>query len=241
MILNLIYTAKAPTGQPSNVYGAPSTSNASTALPMPVQQQAATSQESAPNTAYGFWQLEYYKKFFNVDTPDVLNRMRVATIPVTSFKSQIENNPDLYGPLWISTTVVLLIFVSSCMAESIRAYMEGTEYNYDFRTMSYAFAVFYPYVTFVPLGLFLMGKYFHAPVSYLDMVNIYGYGCSIWMIVSLVCIAPSELVRWVSVGVGGGISAYHLARNMTMHKMIWLTSLVLHAGFVICMKIVFYP
>ncbi len=44
-------------------YGYPATNSE---LPQPVQAQQQTQDKQ-----YGFWQIEYYAKFFNVDTMDV--------------------------------------------------------------------------------------------------------------------------------------------------------------------------
>uniref|UniRef100_A0A1B0D643 Uncharacterized protein n=1 Tax=Phlebotomus papatasi TaxID=29031 RepID=A0A1B0D643_PHLPP len=47
----------------------------------------------------------YYQQFFNVDTFMVMDRIASAIIhkraPSTYLKSQIDANPDLYGPIWI--------------------------------------------------------------------------------------------------------------------------------------------
>lgn len=67
-----------------------------------------------PATAGGnkvsFLTLEYYQQFFNVDTLMVLERIANSMIPKRApanyLKSVIGQNPDLYGPFWITTTLV---------------------------------------------------------------------------------------------------------------------------------------
>ncbi len=54
-------------------------------------------------------------QLFNVDTVDVVLRLRRAAWPFfsQSFFETIGDNPDLYGPVWICTTLVFVIGVAS--------------------------------------------------------------------------------------------------------------------------------
>lgn len=57
-----------------------------------------------------FLTIEYYQKFFDVDTLVVIERIANSMIPKRApgnyLKSYIGQNPDLYGPFWITTTLV---------------------------------------------------------------------------------------------------------------------------------------
>lgn len=94
-----------------------------------------------------FWTLEFYQQFFDVDTQDVLKRMGNVLLPfvppdflhdrhwhmgnlpggvmpnaissaAAAFSSGTEKRADLYGPLWISTTVwVTLAIVGNIMGK----------------------------------------------------------------------------------------------------------------------------
>ena len=90
---------------------------------------------------------------------------------------------------------------------SIDAYMKNATAYYNFNLLSYGVGVFYGYVFGIPLGLYLVGKYFKSSIKLLDLINVYGYGTAIWLVVAAVCIFPSELVRWTAVGVGGLLSS----------------------------------
>lgn len=60
--------------------------------------------------SYSIFSIEYYQKFFNVDTEIVKERFLSAIVPrrapVNYLKHNIGMNPDLYGPFWICTTLV---------------------------------------------------------------------------------------------------------------------------------------
>lgn len=57
-----------------------------------------------------FLTIEFYQRFFDVDTFMVLERIANSMIPKRApsnyLKLNIGQNPDLYGPFWITTTLV---------------------------------------------------------------------------------------------------------------------------------------
>jgi protein YIPF1/2 len=46
----------------------------------------------------------------------------------------LEGNPDLYGPFWIATTVVLILFLGGTISQYFASGDEN--YVYDFRLLS---------------------------------------------------------------------------------------------------------
>ena len=65
---------------------------------------------TAGTNKVSFLTMEYYQQFFNVDTIMVLERIANSMIPKRApqnyLKSVIGQNPDLYGPVWITITLV---------------------------------------------------------------------------------------------------------------------------------------
>ena len=59
--------------------------------------------------------IAYYRPFFDVDTDEVLGRVRAALLFCHSepFIRVLRNKPDAYGPWWIATTLIFLISVTS--------------------------------------------------------------------------------------------------------------------------------
>jgi len=56
----------------------------------------------------------------------------------------LDGNPDLYGPFWIATTVVVILFLTGSISQWLRA--EGKDYyGYDFRLLSGAAGLIYGY------------------------------------------------------------------------------------------------
>jgi hypothetical protein len=62
-----------------------------------------------------FWQIEFYQKYFSIETKDVLERLVASIHPrpdKSHFIANIRLNPDLYGPIWICLTLILTIGIS---------------------------------------------------------------------------------------------------------------------------------
>lgn len=59
---------------------------------------------------HNFWTVEYYQKYFDVNTDDVIQRILSSVVPQRAgtgyFDQTIRAKPDMYGPFWISTTLV---------------------------------------------------------------------------------------------------------------------------------------
>lgn len=87
------------------------------------------------------WTLSFYAQFFDVDTTSVLQRCWAALYPRANFLDVLEGNPDLYGPFWIATTVVLILFLGGTISDYLARSGRGT-FAYDFELLSGGFLFF---------------------------------------------------------------------------------------------------
>ncbi len=65
-----------------------------------------------------FLSVDFYRRFFDVDTDEVGARILGAVVPVRgrSFLQDVtKRRPDLYGPFWICTTLVVSVAVTGNM------------------------------------------------------------------------------------------------------------------------------
>lgn len=81
------------------------------------------------------WTLGFYAQFFDVDTNQVLARCWAALYPRANFLDVLEGNPDLYGPFWIATTVVFILFLGGTINKYLHE-TAGTHFAYDFTLLS---------------------------------------------------------------------------------------------------------
>ncbi|POS85435.1 Yip1-domain-containing protein [Erysiphe pulchra] len=101
---------------------------AGTGLPIP-----ATANTGSPK--YMIWSLPFYAQFFDVDTAAVLSRCWATIYPRANFIEVLGGNPDLYGPLWIATTVVFILFLGGTINQYLSE-TNGTQFVYDFTLLS---------------------------------------------------------------------------------------------------------
>ncbi|KAI8598318.1 hypothetical protein EDD21DRAFT_382834 [Dissophora ornata] len=208
---------------------------------------ATPSQEQNVNNP--IWSVAYYAKFFDVDTSQVLERCFASVIPKDNFLEVMGGSPDLYGPFWIATTVIFVLFVTSSIVDSINAYMNGTVYTYDIFQMTFAFGTIYTYAFVVPLMVWGATKYFGCQPDLLEMLALYGYALTIWIPVSVLSVIPIELARWILLGIGAGLSGVFLIRNMypvlsraeaQIAKIILILVIVFHGVLALILKYKFF-
>lgn len=102
----------------------------------------------------------------------------------------MEGNPDLYGPFWIATTVVVILFMTGTISQYLAT--EGKQhFAYDFKLLSGAAGLVYGYTLFIPLGLWGALKWFGSEsANLMECWALYGYGNLIWIPVALVSWSP---------------------------------------------------
>ena len=105
-------------------------STANNTLPAP-----ATAGSSSNSSKRFLWSLAFYAQFFDVDTSSVLNRCWSALYPRANFLDVLEGNPDLYGPFWIATTVVFILFMGGTISQYLAEKGDGV-FVYDFKLLS---------------------------------------------------------------------------------------------------------
>ncbi|CAO3671759.1 unnamed protein product [Umbelopsis ramanniana] len=195
------------------------------------------------------WSVDYYTRYFDVDTKQVLERCFRSMYPIGLFEDVLNDNPDLYGPFWVTTTVIFTTFVSSSLAASIVAYMHSTPYVYNFGTLSFAVFVLYSYTFGSAFLVWAATKYYGCQPSLLNIINMYGYSMTAWVPVSILCVMPYDIVRWILVAVAFGLTAVFLVKNLysiiaradaKTSRLLLIGILVLHAIFAITLKLSFY-
>lgn len=65
----------------------------------------------------------------------MLQRCWAALYPRANFLDVLEGNPDLYGPFWIATTVVLILFLGGTISGYLAREGRGV-FAYDFGLLS---------------------------------------------------------------------------------------------------------
>ncbi|KAF4637294.1 hypothetical protein G7Y89_g797 [Cudoniella acicularis] len=214
----------------------------SSGLPAPATASSSSSKRF-------LWTISFYAQFFDVDTSSVLSRCWAALYPRANFLDVLEGNPDLYGPVWIATTVVFILFLGGTINKYL-AEKHDQHFVYDFTLLSGAAGLIYGYTLVIPIILFLALKYFGSEsANLLECWALYGYSNLIWIPVALISWSPIVVLNYVFVAVGFGISVAFLLRNLypvlsatdkQTSKALLILVVCLHAGLAIAIKILFF-
>jgi protein YIPF1/2 len=112
-----------------------------------------------------------------------------------------------YGPFWTCTT---LIFVAASIATFV-TYLSHKwhkkEWNYDINLVTWSAGLFYGYVTFVPLLLYVILKYFSAPAGLVQLWCLYGYSLFIFIPASVRNL-PKTVSTLFDISIGAAVMAY---------------------------------
>lgn len=180
--------------------------------------------EATPQSNHNFWTIEYYQKYFDVHTNEVVERIISSVLPQkvsrNYFDEKIKGKPDLYGPIWISVTLIFTIAVSGNIASYLQnANSKGFLWRYDFHLVSIAATAISCYVWLVPLALWAALKWTTNTDAHDEIENqntssptmmslfcLYGYSLSIYIPVAVLWTIQVFWLQWLLVIVAAFVS-----------------------------------
>jgi hypothetical protein len=155
----------------------------------------------------GFWTIEYYQPYFDVDTSmvchpalpspyptdsllQVLKRCYSTLLPTstTYLSTHLIPSADLYGPFWTLTTLIFTLYLSSSLASSISSFLSSpdTTFEYDFGLLSISVSLVYSYGIGLPVLLWIGLRYLGVGEwSVVEAVAVWGYAMFVWIPVSV--------------------------------------------------------
>ncbi|NXI37218.1 YIPF1 protein, partial [Galbula dea] len=194
-----------------------------------------------------FWTFEYYQAFFNVDTQQVLERIKGSVLPLPGrnfVHHCLRHNPDLYGPFWICATLALALAVSGNLSYlTARPGASPSRYRPHFHHVTLAATLIFCYAWLVPLGLwgFLRwrqgagssppGPRPQGPLSLLETLCTYGYSLSAFVPTAVLWLIPAAWLQWLLLAGAVLLSAAVLATTFwpAARPEGWATALALVA------------
>ncbi|CAI2347086.1 unnamed protein product [Caenorhabditis sp. 36 PRJEB53466] len=173
--------------------------------------------QSTTSTRKGnLFSFEYYQQFFDVETDQVVKRLLNSVVPThrNYIQDFLQPIPDLWGPFWVSVTLVFAIGIFGNLAQFIESNGGKGSYGSDFRMVTSASTIIFLYVVVVPLllyGLF-WNRRSEMMHPYVDLVCLYGYSLAIFIPVSFLWIIDIGWFRWALIFISVGLSGTVLAR-----------------------------
>jgi protein YIPF1/2 len=202
------------------------------------------------NKTYRPWEIGYYQKYFDVDTMDVAKRLFETVVPRTSFFEVVGDNADLYGTFWVPTTLIFLMAATGNFATYLdKAWDgEGDEWQYDFWYVVIGAASIYAYVLLMPLALWGIFKWRDIDLGFLATLCLFGYSLAVYAPLSVLCVIPSSIVRWILLPIGcvwvclflarAFFSIYHTHRKEAMFIM--LSVGLINVGLMLAFRLYFF-
>ena len=117
------------------------------------------------------------------------------------------------GPFWTLSTLILTLYTTSTLTASITQYLAAPDAKppSNLPLLSTATTIVYTYGLLVPSLLWGATKWLGAGEwSVVEALGIYGYAMSVFVPISLLCLIPVGILRWVMVGAGAISSGWFM-------------------------------
>ena len=154
----------------------------------------------------------------------------------------------MYGPFWIATTVVVILFLTGTIRHKLDDTAGKKSLNYDL--LSGAAGLIYGYTLFIPLGLWAALRWFGAQsLELVECWALYGYSNLFWIGVALLSWSRLDGLNYALVGVGYAVSVFFLVKNLypvisatekKISQVLLIAVVVLHAGLAVAIKVLFF-
>lgn len=233
------------------------------------------SEASGTRSEPRFWQPRFYAAYFDITVSDFLVRLARALVPVKpllGWSGADEESaggtsmPDLYGPVWVTTTLVLALSMGSSAAEFLRNVfrkretaaltrgMTGAQFARLWRAAGilYAYVFVFPIVLTTVQCLFAKRSLRESAVSshpVLGTIMVYGYAMTPVVVAAFVATLPVYIVQLAAIGVAFLIGAVTIMLNLwrdlsAEHKKLTYSvraaAAIAHAGVGIALLFTFY-
>ncbi|MBW0462400.1 hypothetical protein O181_002115 [Austropuccinia psidii MF-1] len=165
----------------------------------------------------GWLSLDAYSPYFDVETKTVLERCWRTMYPKEDYVEVVlAGQPDLYGPFWLPTTLIFILFFASSLSGALAAYLNSQSYDYDFSKLSLAVGLVYVYALVLPACMWAAMRYWAGVEGRTipEIINLYGYGLTVFVPISILSIPPFPLLRGVLALAAFAMSLTFLIRNL---------------------------
>jgi len=208
------------------------------------------------------FKMETYMAYFDIDATDIYRRLKYSILYFylpDKFRSEVigvartdnMKGPDLYGPLWITMTLVFFLAVTSNLSAYLRTDNAG-EFEYDISHLVHAMTVCFGFVLGIPALWWILTQCLGMQcLMMVDWICLYGYSMVPYIPSTLFCLIPSHAWIWIcliiTTGVSGGlvvrnVASALLAADTTSNKAgpILIAVMVSHVIFLLVLKLTFY-
>ena len=142
--------------------------------------------------------LDFLKKYFQINSDDFYKRFLYSLIPFNhKFQEITEKNPDLYGPFWIYTTLILTIASCGSLTIFFKGINEENKKNFFQDFIPTAAAIIYFIGFGLPILLTFLMKAFGSSINFVNVICTYGYSFSVFLPAVIFCVSNVNILQWI--------------------------------------------
>ena len=137
-----------------------------------------------------------FKKYFQITSNDFILRFINSFIPFNhKFGNLIKNNPDLYGPIWIYTSLILSLSATGSLTRTIQGHNNK---NFFQEFIPIAASTIYIVGFGLPILIAFLMRVFGIKLGFVHVICTYGYSFSIFLPISIICIIQFHFIQWIA-------------------------------------------
>ena len=137
-----------------------------------------------------------FKKYFQITSNDFILRFINSFIPFNNkFGNLIKNNPDLYGPIWIYTSLIILLSATGSLTRTIQGHNNK---NFFQEFIPIAGSTIYMVGFGLPILITILMKVFGIKLGFVHVICTYGYSFSIFLPISIICVIQYNYIQWIA-------------------------------------------
>mmetsp|Transcript_6625 Transcript_6625/g.17988 ORF Transcript_6625/g.17988 Transcript_6625/m.17988 type:complete len:299 (-) Transcript_6625:520-1416(-) len=169
--------------------------------------------------------IDTYRAYFDIDADDIVMRMKSALVDFYKpqyFRAEVVGvartdtlkGPDLYGPFWITMTLIFLLGVTSNMHAYVHA-DDVDEFDYDINHLLHAASTMCVVAFVIPTVLWVTTQCLSMnSLQLVECVCIYGYSLIAFIPAGFICVIPFSIMSWIALLVATAMSAGLIVRNI---------------------------
>ena len=137
-----------------------------------------------------------FKKYFQITSQDFLLRFLNSLIPFNKkFQNLIRDRPDLYGPIWIYSSLIIIISATGSLTRTLQGHNNK---NFFQEFVPIAGIVVFGVGFGLPILIGFLMKIFGTTLTFVSVICTYGYSFSIFLPISIICVIQINILQWTA-------------------------------------------
>ena len=162
------------------------------------------------NSGCSILTVEYWADYFDVTQEEIAQKVVAGLNPTkNTFSELIDNKIDLYGPFWISTTLIFSMIVMP----RLLSVLLFQPVQFDVAKVGFGFTLIYGGLAAFTFIFYGLCKFMGVPCSVFKTAATYGYSYVVFLAVSLASLLPGSILHFLLCAAAGLHSFLFLLRN----------------------------